>query len=132
MNLKGQNRYRTTHKESLSTNKLNQNILFTKNKKLINTMQCPLSLAQIIEKMTKGIKEWHHCTLILLSTQIIEENLHDMMWPVTNIITPIEHHWSVVHAPRCPWKLIGLLGTVQNKVALTNLHIRQHTNEKKN
>ena len=57
MNLKGQNRYRATHKESLSTNKLNQNILFTKNKKPINTMQCPLSLSQIIETMTKGIRE---------------------------------------------------------------------------
>ena len=33
LNLKGQIRYRATHKESLSRNKLNQNILFTKNKK---------------------------------------------------------------------------------------------------
>ena len=67
MNLKGQIRYRATHKESLSTNKLNQNILFTENKKLIKTMQCPLSLSQMKTMTSNSNKEMtpmHFITII--------------------------------------------------------------------
>ena len=81
MNLKGQNRYRATHKESLSTNKLNQNILFTKNKKLRNTMQCSLSLSQM-ETMTLNTKGMMpmHSTSLLLNTLIMKnrKTQHDL------------------------------------------------------
>ena len=79
MNLKGQNRYRATHKESLSTNKLKQNILFTKNKKLRNTMQCSLSLSQM-ETMTLNTKGMMpiHSTSLLLNTLITKDQNHDM------------------------------------------------------
>ena len=70
MNLKGQIRYRATHKESLSTNKLNQNILFTKNKKLINTMQCPLSLSQMETMTLNSNKEMMPMHFIIINKDL--------------------------------------------------------------
>ena len=80
MNLKGQNRYRATHKESLSTNKLNQNILFTKNKK--NNKYHAVTIVIVSnnrnnDKRHKGMTPLHSISL-LLNTRSTKDQNHDM------------------------------------------------------
>ena len=80
MNLKGQIRYRATHKESLSTNKLNQNILFTKNKKHNKYHAVSIVIAsnnRNNDKRHKRMTPLHYISL-LLNTQITKDQNQDM------------------------------------------------------